>query len=197
MSEGKPSAREVLDGIARRLDGRHLGRSLAIAFVVLGGATHRLIMEDGRCRVVQGEGEATATMRLQPEVAIDVLSGKVDALKAFMIGQIIVEGDVAALMLLGEATPQPGPELGGEKRLVFPDESPALSAWRRRAEAHYPGGITLWGLHDGATWLYQVPPFSRDAPNQPLLFTAQREAKPAYYAFICGLAEGHRHVAAL
>jgi endo-1,4-beta-xylanase len=48
-------------------------------------------------------------------------------------------------------------------------------------------GVTLWGIHDGATWLDHIPPFSRMAPNQPLLFTAELEPKPAYYAFLAGL----------
>ncbi len=49
-------------------------------------------------------------------------------------------------------------------------------------------GIMFWGAADTDTWLDQFPPFDAGAPNQPLLFDRNLEAKPAYYGFLDGLA---------
>jgi endo-1,4-beta-xylanase len=42
--------------------------------------------------------------------------------------------------------------------------------------------ITLWGIHDGRTWLDYSPPFDLVAPHAPLLFDAALMPKPAYFA---------------
>lgn len=42
--------------------------------------------------------------------------------------------------------------------------------------------VTLWGIHDGNSWLDRAPPWDAQAPNRPLLFDADLMPKPAYYA---------------
>jgi hypothetical protein len=42
--------------------------------------------------------------------------------------------------------------------------------------------VTLWGLHDGDSWLDGFAPFDQAAPNAPLLFDAALRPKPAYVA---------------
>lgn len=42
--------------------------------------------------------------------------------------------------------------------------------------------VTMWGLHDGDTWLDGFAPFDQAAPNAPLLFDATLRPKPAYVA---------------
>ncbi|WP_420639142.1 endo-1,4-beta-xylanase [Candidatus Poriferisocius sp.] len=48
--------------------------------------------------------------------------------------------------------------------------------------------VMFWGAADTDTWLDHFPPFDAAAPNQPLLFDRNLEPKPAYYAFLHGLA---------
>jgi len=42
--------------------------------------------------------------------------------------------------------------------------------------------VTMWGLHDGQTWLSNFPVTGRD--DHPLLFNRNRAAKTAYYAVV-------------
>lgn len=49
-------------------------------------------------------------------------------------------------------------------------------------------GVMLWGVGDNVSWLDHFPPFDAGAPNQPLLLDHDLEPKPAYYAFMHGLA---------
>jgi hypothetical protein len=42
--------------------------------------------------------------------------------------------------------------------------------------------VTMWGVHDGESWLDGFPPFDQAAPNAPLLFDATLQPKPAYAA---------------
>ncbi len=42
--------------------------------------------------------------------------------------------------------------------------------------------VTLWGVHDGESWLDHFPPFDQAAPNAPLLFDTALQPKPAYAA---------------
>jgi endo-1,4-beta-xylanase len=43
-------------------------------------------------------------------------------------------------------------------------------------------GITTWGIDDAGTWLDFFPPFHIIAPHHPLLFDADLQPKPAYFA---------------
>ncbi|MYH87123.1 MAG: endo-1,4-beta-xylanase, partial [Acidimicrobiaceae bacterium] len=49
-------------------------------------------------------------------------------------------------------------------------------------------GVMFWGAADSHTWLDSFPPFDAASPNQPLLFDRDLKPKPAYYAFMAGLA---------
>jgi endo-1,4-beta-xylanase len=86
-------------------------------------------------------------------------------------------------------------ELDISMRYFEADANPAA----RQAEAFgdvttacmaVPGcdAITLWGIHDGRSWLDRFPPFSVLAPHAPLLFDAALMPKPAYVAMRDALA---------
>ena len=48
-------------------------------------------------------------------------------------------------------------------------------------------GITVWGIHDGDTWLDSFSLTAGAAPNRPLLFDAAYAQKPAYDGVVAGL----------
>ncbi|MBK6509780.1 MAG: endo-1,4-beta-xylanase [Haliea sp.] len=48
-------------------------------------------------------------------------------------------------------------------------------------------GITVWGVDDAHTWLDSFVITAGNAPNRPLLFDGQLQAKPAYHAVVDAL----------
>ena len=55
--------------------------------------------------------------------------------------------------------------------------------YREEVPAGQRGGITVWGLTDGDSW---IPGF-RQRPDWPLLFDAEFRPKPAFHGFAAGL----------
>ena len=92
---------ELLTQVANKLDGKSQGEQKTIKVDLDDEGIYRLIIEDdGSCRAEQGDGEATATLRMQVEDAVNLLSGKLNPMIAFTAGKIKAEGDVRALMSL-------------------------------------------------------------------------------------------------
>ena len=62
---------------------------------------YRLVLAaDGSCRAKEGDGPATATLKMRAEDAAKLLSGQLNPMIAFATGKIKTEGDVRALMVL-------------------------------------------------------------------------------------------------
>ena len=51
------------------------------------------------------------------------------------------------------------------------------------------GRVTMWGIHDGRSWLNNFP--VRGRTDYPLLFDRQGKPKPAFFALI-RLAQGKK-----
>lgn len=51
-------------------------------------------------------------------------------------------------------------------------------------------GITVWGVDDAHTWLDSFAITAGSAPNRPLLFDEQLQAKPAYHGVVDALLHG-------
>ena len=95
-----PSFAEALAGVAHRLDGQRPGVTTAIKFVLNGEGAYRLFIEDGRTRIEPGDGEAAATLTMQPDDAVKLMAGKLNAMVLITTGRLKAEGDMQALMLL-------------------------------------------------------------------------------------------------
>jgi len=53
-------------------------------------------------------------------------------------------------------------------------------------------GITVWGLDDANSWLDSFEFTEANAPNRPLLFDEQLQAKPAYSSVVDALVNAAR-----
>lgn len=96
-----PTFRDALSQMARRLEGRSVDKPTTIRFDVAEEGIYRLILsEDGGCRVEPGDGAADATLRMDAEDAVKLLTGKLNPMIAFSTGKIKAEGDLRALMAL-------------------------------------------------------------------------------------------------
>jgi endo-1,4-beta-xylanase len=82
----------------------------------------------------------------------------------------ITELDVAIFFFLGEADPLAAQ---AEAYAELVGACIAVSACQ---------GVTVWGIEDGSTWLDRTFPWDLIAPNLPLLFDADLDPKPAYFA---------------
>jgi putative sterol carrier protein len=91
----------LLTDVAARLDGKGQGEAKTIQFDLGDEGIYRLVIEEtGSCRAEQGDGEATATLRMKAEDAAKLLTGKLNPMIAFSTGKIKAEGDLRALMSL-------------------------------------------------------------------------------------------------
>jgi len=94
---------QALTHIAQKLDGRHPETTATLKFDLTGEGVYRLIIEAGRCRAEQGDGEATATVTMKAQDAVKLMTGKLSPVTAMMTGKFKVEGDLTALMILQNA----------------------------------------------------------------------------------------------
>jgi beta-glucuronidase len=91
----------ILSSVASQLDGKHPGNPRTLKFDLGSEGIYRLIIDaDGKCSVEQGDGEAAATVRLKVETATKLMTGKLNPMIAMTTGQIKIEGDMRALMIL-------------------------------------------------------------------------------------------------
>jgi beta-glucuronidase len=98
MEEG--SVQSVLEGFAKRMDGKKEGLTTTLKFDFLEEGTYRLIFTDGACKLESGDGEAAAAMVLKWKVAQKLFDGKLNPMVAVMTGKIKTEGDARAFMEL-------------------------------------------------------------------------------------------------
>ena len=91
----------ILNGTAAQLDGKHPGDPKTIKFDLAGEGIYRLVIDaEGKCSVEQGDGEATTTVKIKAETAVKLMAGKLNPMIAMTTGQIKIEGDMRALMIL-------------------------------------------------------------------------------------------------
>jgi putative sterol carrier protein len=64
-----------------------------------GGGQWTVAVADGQCNVAEGAAEApTATVRMEATDYADMVAGRLNAVNAFMMGKVKVEGDLNTVM---------------------------------------------------------------------------------------------------
>ena len=115
-----PLRRLVLETIfwqmPRRIDARKAaGTSASVRWEITGrrdgGADHyQLELNDGRCRVIRGEGgpEPQVTITLDGAEFLLIATGGSDPMRAYFSGRVTVAGDIMAAAKLGSVFVIPG-----------------------------------------------------------------------------------------
>ena len=81
-------------------NGKNLALTTTLKFDIAEATIYRLIVEEGACRIEQGEGNAIATMYLTSKDALKLFAGELDPVVAFTTGKIRVQGDARAFLVL-------------------------------------------------------------------------------------------------
>jgi len=95
-----PTILTALSAVAQKLDGKYPGTTATLKFDLGSDGIYRIVITDGHCQAVQGDGDATATITMKLEDAVKLMSGKLNPMVAMTTGKIKVSGDMQVLMLL-------------------------------------------------------------------------------------------------
>lgn len=101
-SQPEDRMQSLLEGVARRLDGKKSDLNTTLRFNLGAGQVYRLVIEQGRCRILPGDGEAAAEVRMKAADAEKLFTGRLNPMIAFTTGKIKVSGDLKAVMALRE-----------------------------------------------------------------------------------------------
>ena len=145
MPDSEP-LRAVLERTARNINERNSDVTATYQFVIEGPdgrEAHRLAIVDGRCELLEGEGEATSTVITTAQDAPLIFSGRFDSMKAFMEGRMRIEGDLMAMSALGSLTSRSRSSEGlakssGPPEHRNPQDSPSLQRWQARLAERLP-----------------------------------------------------------
>jgi beta-glucuronidase len=95
------STYELLSGLAEKLAGKTSGDPKTLKFDLEDKGIYRLVIDaEGQCSVLEGDGEAATTLKMSAGTAHKFLTGKLNPMVALTTGQVKIEGDVRALMVL-------------------------------------------------------------------------------------------------
>ena len=145
MSDSE-SLRAVLERTARKINERNSDVTATYQFVIDqpdGRDAYRLVIVDGRCELLAGEGEATSTVITTPQDAPLIFSGRFDSMKAFMEGRMRIEGDLMAMSAFGSLmSPRKSSayQVKSSRSLdhLSPHDSPSLQRWEARLAERLP-----------------------------------------------------------
>lgn len=130
------SLQETFESVARSINERNSDITATYQFVVEradGRDAYRLVIIDGQCELLLGEGEATSTVITGQDDAPLIFSGRFDSMKAFMEGRIRIEGDLMAMTAFGSlVSSRSGANPSQSLGYLSPVDSPSLQRWEAR-----------------------------------------------------------------
>lgn len=97
--KGNPDLDALLQSVAARLSATKPENDTTIK-LELGDAIVRLVVQNGTCRIENGDGQAAAAITATQADIIKMFTGQLQPMVAVMTGKIKVSGDMKALMML-------------------------------------------------------------------------------------------------
>src|SRR5215210_2760010 len=95
------TAREFFESLEGRLDpSKTAGMTNSFVFEIDGAGTWKVDVDDGSVSVVEGAGDADATISATEETFQKIASRDLNATTAYMTGKLKVRGDMGAAMKL-------------------------------------------------------------------------------------------------
>jgi putative sterol carrier protein len=97
------TAREFFEGMAARTAGgseRTRGLTATYRFDIVDAGSWRVAIDDGAVAVSEGDGAADCVIIAPEDLFLRVVRGEQNAMGAFLMGKIKVEGDVGLAMRL-------------------------------------------------------------------------------------------------
>jgi len=92
----------LLEGVARRLDGKKPDLTTTLKFDFGPDGIYRLSVVRGAVRLLTGDGEAAATLTAKAETILKVFNGKLNPRVAVVTGRIKLKGDLQAFVVIQE-----------------------------------------------------------------------------------------------
>jgi hypothetical protein len=159
---------EILQGVAKQLEGKLGERALTLKFDLGADGIYRLVIRGNQCTVERGDGDAVTTVVMpDAEQASLLMTGQLNPSAAHAEGTLSVRGSVAALAVLfqgqREAPPEPASEeaiRAGVRRYVADKCDPSYVLYNSRnlevanlidLEGNL---IHAWSYPQGFTWHY-------------------------------------------
>lgn len=96
------TAREFFEGLEARAgeSSKAAGLNATYLFDIDGAGQWTVRVKDGQVGVVEGQGEAEATISASEETFMKVVNGEQNPMSAFMTGKLKVTGDLSKAMKL-------------------------------------------------------------------------------------------------
>ncbi|MCH7789953.1 MAG: endo-1,4-beta-xylanase, partial [Acidobacteria bacterium] len=136
------TVREVLETVTDSINDHDGDLTGTYKFVIDGEGTYRLVVTDGHCELLDGDGdeEPVSTLFAAADDALLIFSGRADSMKAFMEGRMRIEGDLMAMTAFqtympGGSVAAGGASSGQRVDYVSPDQSPSFELWSDRVAA--------------------------------------------------------------
>ncbi len=96
-----PSAKEFFESLPSRANGTETaGMHASYVFVIAGGGTWTVKVEDGKVTVTEGDTGGDCTISTSEATFERIVDGKQNPLRAYMTGKLKVHGDVSAALKL-------------------------------------------------------------------------------------------------
>src|SRR6476469_4814315 len=93
--------REFFDNLPARADAtKTAGMNNSYLFDIEGAGTWLVTVDEGVISVVEGEGEADATISTNEENFAKIVAGELNPTTAYMTGKLKIKGDMGAAMKL-------------------------------------------------------------------------------------------------
>ncbi|MGY0216753.1 SCP2 sterol-binding domain-containing protein [Endozoicomonadaceae bacterium StTr2] len=98
------TVRETITGMKERFNAEAAaGEEHVFQFAIGDNESWHVAINDGQCDIVEGEhDDASVTLKMDETTFIELITGEIDGMQAFMQGRVQIEGDMMLSLRLTE-----------------------------------------------------------------------------------------------